>query len=245
MNYKFTFQDGSEALMHYGVKGMKWGVWNEETASRYRGESSKAKKKYSKAVESQGRLDRYRTLFPASHKVLQRIGSRKREKALNNYADALIRDLSSDSRSSKDRESLRNKEEAEADKLLTQRSNKETPKDYWNRMDGYYSKIRQLEFDRAVEKAAPRGREAVKNVIEPWRNPKSKGDRKFFVSEKVAAASEGIPVKTKQEGSRYMKIRQQFNEEYYKSQEGKANKLASAEKAYEDFKREQLKKYAK
>lgn len=25
MDYKFTFEDGSEALMHYGVKGMKWG----------------------------------------------------------------------------------------------------------------------------------------------------------------------------------------------------------------------------
>lgn len=33
--YKFTFQDGSESLMHYGVKGMKWGVWNAETAARY------------------------------------------------------------------------------------------------------------------------------------------------------------------------------------------------------------------
>ena len=24
MDYKFTFEDGSEAIMHYGVKGMKW-----------------------------------------------------------------------------------------------------------------------------------------------------------------------------------------------------------------------------
>ena len=35
MDYKFTFEDGSEALAHHGVKGMKWGVWNEETKSRY------------------------------------------------------------------------------------------------------------------------------------------------------------------------------------------------------------------
>lgn len=25
MDYKFTFEDGSEAIAHYGVKGMKWG----------------------------------------------------------------------------------------------------------------------------------------------------------------------------------------------------------------------------
>lgn len=37
MDYKFTFQDGSEALMHFGIKGMKWGVWNAETAARRRG----------------------------------------------------------------------------------------------------------------------------------------------------------------------------------------------------------------
>lgn len=39
MDYKFTFQDGSEALMHYGVKGMKWGVRNADTRARRIGES--------------------------------------------------------------------------------------------------------------------------------------------------------------------------------------------------------------
>ena len=43
MDYKFTFQDGSESLMHHGVKGMKWGVWNEETRARHEGGSSKQK----------------------------------------------------------------------------------------------------------------------------------------------------------------------------------------------------------
>lgn len=37
MDYKVTFTDGSEALMHHGIKGMKWGVWNAETAARYNG----------------------------------------------------------------------------------------------------------------------------------------------------------------------------------------------------------------
>ena len=35
MKYKFTFEDGSSYLMHYGVQGMKWGVWNSETRKRY------------------------------------------------------------------------------------------------------------------------------------------------------------------------------------------------------------------
>ena len=43
MHYKFTFEDGSEAFMHYGVKGMKWGVWNEETSQRY-GKTTKGMK---------------------------------------------------------------------------------------------------------------------------------------------------------------------------------------------------------
>ncbi len=41
-SYKFTFEDGSEALMHHGTKGMKWGVWNSETSARYRGHGGKS-----------------------------------------------------------------------------------------------------------------------------------------------------------------------------------------------------------
>lgn len=34
-NYIVHFNDGSEALAHYGKKGMHWGEWNEETRQRY------------------------------------------------------------------------------------------------------------------------------------------------------------------------------------------------------------------
>lgn len=34
-SYLFHFDDGSEALAHYGKKGMHWGEWNEETRERY------------------------------------------------------------------------------------------------------------------------------------------------------------------------------------------------------------------
>lgn len=43
MDYKFTFEDGSMALAHYGVLGMKWGVHNAETKARY-GEGGRSKK---------------------------------------------------------------------------------------------------------------------------------------------------------------------------------------------------------
>lgn len=35
MDYIVTFVDDSQALMHWGVKGMHWGVWNAETAAKY------------------------------------------------------------------------------------------------------------------------------------------------------------------------------------------------------------------
>ena len=34
-SYLFHFDDGSDALIHYGKKGMHWGEWNEETRERY------------------------------------------------------------------------------------------------------------------------------------------------------------------------------------------------------------------
>lgn len=36
MEYLIHYSDGSEGyLAHYGVKGMKWDVWNDETRARY------------------------------------------------------------------------------------------------------------------------------------------------------------------------------------------------------------------
>lgn len=44
MDYLITMEDGSSVcLSHHGVKGMKWGVWNEETRARHEGGSSKQK----------------------------------------------------------------------------------------------------------------------------------------------------------------------------------------------------------
>lgn len=47
MDYKLTFEDGSAAIAHHGVKGMKWGVWNAETQEKYNG---RPKYKISKEV---------------------------------------------------------------------------------------------------------------------------------------------------------------------------------------------------
>lgn len=46
MPYKLTFEDGSSVyLEHHGVKGMHWGVWNDETRARRMGSHGKPKAK--------------------------------------------------------------------------------------------------------------------------------------------------------------------------------------------------------
>lgn len=87
MDYKFTFQDGSESLMHYGVKGMKWGVWNAETRNRYlnTGQIPDAgtQRKLAKQTEEglrNGRpwVDNYASV-PLAHDVKQRLSKAKEE----------------------------------------------------------------------------------------------------------------------------------------------------------------------
>ena len=67
MDLLFSFSNGSRAIAHSGVKGMKWGVWNAETAARYKGgpghrsiqrankKVNKAAKEYETAVNKQGK----------------------------------------------------------------------------------------------------------------------------------------------------------------------------------------------
>lgn len=53
MELKLTFEDGSEGLAHYGVKGMKWGVRNDETLRKYAGPTGgkRARRKEAKAYQ--------------------------------------------------------------------------------------------------------------------------------------------------------------------------------------------------
>lgn len=54
MDYKITFEDDSSGyLVHYGVKGMKWGEWNAETQARYQGgKSDHSREDHDRAVVS-------------------------------------------------------------------------------------------------------------------------------------------------------------------------------------------------
>ena len=74
MDYKVTFTDGSKALAHHGVKGMKWGVWNAETRARYYG--GKVKEYGQKYVKSGMPADRAR-LQSASESLSRQYGSGK------------------------------------------------------------------------------------------------------------------------------------------------------------------------
>ncbi len=67
MDLLFTFSNGSKVLSHSGVKGMKWGVWNAETAARYKGgpghrsiarankKVNSAAKEYENAISKKGK----------------------------------------------------------------------------------------------------------------------------------------------------------------------------------------------
>lgn len=48
MDYKFTFEDGSEALAHYGVLGMRWGVRHDKG---FKGAKASAKATYKNAMK--------------------------------------------------------------------------------------------------------------------------------------------------------------------------------------------------
>lgn len=62
MDYLVTFDDGSSAyLEHHGTKGMKWGVWNEETRSKYQGGDS-SYKGAKKTIRALNALDKRRAV---------------------------------------------------------------------------------------------------------------------------------------------------------------------------------------
>ena len=50
--FKLTFEDGSDGyLAHHGIKGMKWGVWNEETRRRHLGMHAQKRAEKEKAKQ--------------------------------------------------------------------------------------------------------------------------------------------------------------------------------------------------
>lgn len=63
MDYHITMEDGSEYLAHHGVKGMHWGVWNDETRRKYLGpigrpDNPKAEKLRAKAEKNYQKMDK-------------------------------------------------------------------------------------------------------------------------------------------------------------------------------------------
>lgn len=61
MQFKLTFEDGSDGyLKHFGVKGMHWGVWNDETRARRMGTSGRpSPKDYEKKLNNLDSKQRY------------------------------------------------------------------------------------------------------------------------------------------------------------------------------------------
>lgn len=71
MDYLLTYEDGSSAyLAHHGTKGMKWGVWNAETAARYGGESGA--KRFNKDMSNLAKQDRRISKYGSKRDAIQR-----------------------------------------------------------------------------------------------------------------------------------------------------------------------------
>lgn len=88
----FTFDDGSQALMHYGVMGMKWGVRNAETRRKYAG--GKGERKLAKQQERVNKAEtKFNKAYTATfderaHKTIGK-NSIRRNIATRRYAEAL------------------------------------------------------------------------------------------------------------------------------------------------------------
>lgn len=63
MDYLITTDDGSKHLAHSGTKGMKWGVWNEETKRKYGygGGSARGDKLRTKAEKARAKAEHARS----------------------------------------------------------------------------------------------------------------------------------------------------------------------------------------
>lgn len=199
MDYVVHFSDGSEGyLAHHGVKGMKWGVWNAETRARRLGSTStqgdiidKRKQAYDKAMVKQSNRG-------WKNPIAKRYYTGKANRALDKYAKATMKAY--DPEHAAEREKVRKIEEAAADKHLGEAYRNE-PAHNWDKANAaYWKTISSLERGRAVEKAIPQGKEAVKEVLR-W------GAK---TSTKTDAAAAGVPVKTKQEAKRYRELDERF-----------------------------------
>lgn len=201
MDFKCTFEDGSEAIAHYGVLGMKWGVWNAETRARRDG--SKADNLVSKRKKAYDNAELNYSHHGWKGPIRKKVTKTLRDRALNRYADSVIK--ANNPENAKARKAERQKEELAADKRLGKEYS-----EYKGRPGGfnhdevfkYYSTISKIEMGRAIDKAIPKGREEVKKVLQ-WGHE---------TSAKTDAAIGGVPIKTRAEAKKYRSLNSQYDE---------------------------------
>lgn len=165
MDYKFTFEDGSEALIHYGVLGMKWGVRHDRarTAQKMRQVNARNTQQISALRKKAARTNT--TIFGRSHArkavKLSKKADRLNKKAtkayqrgnVSKYADLAIK---SDKLGRKV-----SKHAAKADKAAKLNRKADKLQRKTDRLNRAYSR----EMRRISEKEKARGRNAVQSVI--------------------------------------------------------------------------------
>lgn len=234
MTVKITFEDGTSGyLAHYGVKGMKWGVWNSETKAKYGDAEShpsveKRKRAYNKA---ELRYSNHGWKGPIRKHVTRAL----RNRALDQYAKATMKVY--DPANAETRERRRQSEEREADKRLGTALRKNNPEAYHKGTDEYYKVISKIEQGRAIDNAVPKGREAVKKILQ-WGHE---------TSAKTDASISGVPIKTNAEAKKYRALNDRYDKTHYAQY---VNPTAKNKKAHEKtlsdfhkFEAEQRRKY--
>ncbi len=81
MDYKFTFEDGSEALIHYGVKGQHWGVRKKGDKAAEGPSSSNGKTSSKKRIKNSKKVKESGKKFKS--KDAGKFGARMKRKQLN------------------------------------------------------------------------------------------------------------------------------------------------------------------
>ncbi len=156
MDYLITMDTGEQFLAHHGVKGMKWGQWNAETAERYSGGNARMlSKKDLKAAIRQTRRNYKKASGDRSGVMgsnMAKIESRHRKAYDNDEYRNLKKDLD------KADKNLREKEDErllrlESKQVMNEHAQSDRVKEYANKQYEKSSKNLNKALDR-YEKAS-------------------------------------------------------------------------------------------
>lgn len=91
MDFKFTFEDGSEAIAHYGVKGMKWRQHKAQQEEDYKNESEVNAMEFTGDAEGLKRAQRRTDNFYGKNGKLARVNEARRRRRSAERLEAALK----------------------------------------------------------------------------------------------------------------------------------------------------------